>query len=125
MLTDPIDLRLRGTAFRLFCSNKIPVRQMKLRLLALLVLLTIVDGLQTMSVVGQHGVNAEINPFMRLVLEELTGYGMWMLKALSVFAVLVAMKRVRIKVLILAVLLMACVVTSNLVQMVLAQSVAV
>ena len=98
---------------------------MKLRLLVLLVLLTIVDGLQTMSVVGQHGVNAEINPFMRIVLEELTGYGMWMLKALSVFAVLFAMKRVRIKVLVLAVLLMAGVVTSNLVQMVLAQYVVV
>ena len=94
---------------------------MKLRLLVLLVLLTIVDGLQTMSVVGQHGVNAELNPFMRIVLEELTGYGMWMLKALSVFAVLFAMKRVRIKVLVLVVLLMAGVVTSNLVQMILAQ----
>jgi len=89
----------------------------KRRYLGLLVLLTIVDGLQTSQVVAQYGSIAEFNPIMRMALDQFSIGALWWVKAFAIAVVILTLHRIRPKVLLGSVVLMACVVTSNLVQM--------
>ncbi|MEM9828319.1 MAG: DUF5658 family protein [Planctomycetota bacterium] len=90
----------------------------KWRLFHLLVLLTIVDGLQTLLVVNLVGAVAEANPLMRRLLVEFGDYGLIWFKAFAVFVVLVLFDRVRVRVMLGAVILMAIVVALNTLQIV-------
>jgi len=82
-----------------------------------LVLLTVIDGLQTSHIVSQFGHIAEANPLMRLVMEHSSISGLWWIKATAILAVFLALRRIRPRILLVLIALVASVVTSNLVQM--------
>lgn len=107
----------RDNALVRFGGRDVAEPELKVRLVRGLIVLSLIDGLQTFIAIGEHGTVAEANPIMRMVIVEMDAFGIFWFKAMAVLIVMLAIERVRVRVLIGAVLLMAAVVTSNLLQM--------
>ncbi|MEL6107291.1 MAG: DUF5658 family protein [Planctomycetota bacterium] len=116
MLTRSIVVGTEDALIRLK-DQELDESKLKLRLLWGLIVLSLVDGLQTIIAVAEHGTIAEANPIMRMVIVEMDAFGIFWFKTMAVLVVILTIERVRVKVLVGAVLLMAAVVTSNLCQM--------
>jgi cell division protein FtsW (lipid II flippase) len=87
-------------------------RELKLTFTALIVL-TIVDGVQTIFLLSDHGVHAEANPLMKSLIQNFGFIGMWGIKVATLIVVGLVMKSFSRPVMPLLVGLMALVVTNN------------
>jgi cell division protein FtsW (lipid II flippase) len=87
-------------------------RELKLTFTALIVL-TIVDGVQTIFLLSDHGVHAEANPLMKSLIQNFGFIGMWGIKVATLIVVGLLMKSFSRPVMPLLVGLMALVVTNN------------
>jgi hypothetical protein len=90
------------------------------RYVVLLILLTIIDAMQTSNAVLQFGSRVEANPLIRAVIDSFSIAGLLWVKLAVITALLLFFNRVRPAILLGSTLLMTCVVANNLVQLLLA-----
>jgi hypothetical protein len=97
-------------------SRDAATTRLKWRYFGLLVALTLIDGMQTAQIIERYGTIAEVNPLMRMAIEQFSIAGLWWIKGAAIVVVALTLSRVRSGVLLGVLLLFALVVTSNLAQ---------